>query len=231
MNKFLTVAAGIACCVFTCTLEAVAQGVEVSASPQNIGYVGRTYNGIAGSPYLFPDWANGRVKMANGTVYEGLKLRYDQLNDELIFTLEDGRPKAFMHPVQEFTIKNESTAGVIDERLFRNGFAAIDGATEKSFYEVLQEGKTSLVKRTTKAIVEERAAGNRYATKQIKPTERYYLAIGPTLTKIRKDKKALLGALPDQAKAKQVEKFISDRKLNLKHDSALAQAVAHYNSL
>ncbi|WP_207435407.1 hypothetical protein [Sabulibacter ruber] len=231
MKKFISITAGIASCVLLCNIQAIAQGVVVSSDMQDVRYVGKTYNGIKGSPYLLPDWANGKVKLTDGTVYEGLKLQYDQLKDELIFSLEDNRPKAFMYPVKEFTIKDESNKVVLNEKMFRSGFTPIDGSTDKSFYEILQDGNTALVKRTSKKIVEERAPGDTYKTKQISSSEKYYLASGNNLIKIKKDKKSFLEALPDPKKASQVDKFIADKKLNLKNENALSQAIAYYNSL
>ncbi|RNI29743.1 hypothetical protein EFA69_09355 [Rufibacter immobilis] len=222
---------GILLFSFALNSQLKAQGVTVSTDLQDVRYVGKTYNGLKGTPYLFENWADGKVKLENGTVYEGLKLQYDQLKDELIFSLEDARPKAFMYPVKEFSIWEAGNKQVINEKIFRNGYVPVDGASEKSFYEILTDGKVSLLKRTTKSIVEERADGNTYKTKQIRSTQRYYLANGNTLSKIKKDKKSVLEALQDKAKVTQLETYISSKKINLKEDAGLAQAIVFYNSL
>ncbi|MFB9863776.1 hypothetical protein [Rufibacter immobilis] len=216
---------------FALNTQLKAQGVTVSTDLQDVRYAGKTYNGIKGNPYLFEDWADGKVKLENGTVYEGLKLQYDQLKDELIFSIEDARPKAFMHPVKEFSIWEAGNKQETNAKIFKNGFAPIDGASEKAFYEILTDGKISLLKRTTKTITEERANGNTFKTKQLNSTQKYYLADGTTLFKIKKDKKSVLEALQDKAKAAQLEAYISSKRINLKDDAGLTQAIAYYNSL
>ncbi len=167
--------------------------------------------------------------MQDGTLYQGLNLKYDLIKDELIFSLDKNHAKAFMYPVKEFTIIEGNDKAVAHGRIFRNGFPAVDGNNEKSYYEVLADGKYQLLKRTSKDIVEERAPGATFATKQIKPTVRYYMTTPTGLVKVRKDKKGILAVLKD--KSTEIAKFAENNNLSFKEDEDLAKLVTYYNSL
>ncbi|MBA9079428.1 hypothetical protein [Rufibacter quisquiliarum] len=211
-------------------LDLFAQGVTITPDPVGLGVVGKMYSGATGSPYLYNDWTNGTVTLKDGTTYQGLNLLYDQQKDELIFSIDKNRMQTFMHPVHEFILQVANGSGAAyTEKKFRNGFASVDGANGNSFYEVLAEGKVQLLKRTTKTIVEERAPGATIATKQIKPTMRYYMTTPTGFVKIRKDKKEILAVLKD--KSTEIAKFAENNNLSFKEDEDLAKLVTYYNSL
>jgi len=209
--------------------EGRAQGVQLSASTQELGVFGKVYNGVKGSPFLYEDWTSGKVKLTDGTVYEGLKLMYDQVKDEVIFSVEENNAQRFMHPIREFTMEQTVNTNLVVERTYRSGLPAFDGNTGNSFYEVLSEGNTQLLKRTFKTIVEERAPNERVPSKQMKATERYYLLKDGELQKIRKDKKSFLAALSD--KSSQLDQYFKSKRVNFKNEEDLAALVAYYNSL
>ncbi|WP_439880595.1 hypothetical protein ACSX1A_15745 [Pontibacter sp. MBLB2868] len=229
MKKFfpvlmLALAAGLA------VVDAAAQGVNITIDGESMQAFGKDYNNMKGSPYLYPEWTKGSVKLTNGIVYEGMDLIYDQLKDELIFNAEGDKRQLFMNPVHEFVMHKEINSAVVDERVFRNGFPAIDGAGLTSFFEVLNDGDTKLLKRTTKAIVEERPDGSIVKEKQIKESVKYYISTPGKMTKINQNKKSVLAAL-DSNKAQEVLNFLKENQLNLKEDAALEKLIAFYNTL
>lgn len=183
----------------------------------------KTYTDVKGSPYLFDDWSLGVVKMASGSSYKDMSLKYDQVTGELIFKDKTGKAQGFADPVAEFKIIDKSNAF----RIFRSGYKSIDNNSDKSFYEVLYDGGTTLLRDPKKNIVEHRAYNSSTAVKSIVETPAYYVVLNGQVIKIKKDKKAILAVLSNSA---QLEKYIQDNKLNLKDDADLAKLMLYYDS-
>ncbi|WP_432712987.1 hypothetical protein [Pedobacter sp.] len=216
-------------CLFsTNLLSSQAQGVTVSGDGQGIYFVGNTYSNLTGSPYLYEDWAKGYVKLANGTVYRDLFVKYDQVKDELIFLNEKKSPQLFSQPVTEFTIVNINE-GVETKRTFINGFQSMGDANSKTYYELLVAGNTKLVKHISKKVVEERGNGSILVNKQVKETAKYYLSMADNLYPIKRDQKAILVTL--KSKATELTSFIKENNLNLKKDGDLITLIYYYNTL
>lgn len=181
----------------------------------------KRYTNIKGSPYLQNDWATGSVKLRDGRSFDGMKLKYDQVEDELLFLGDAEKEMTFSVPVTEFTLQDKT---------FRRGYPVGDGAPANAFYEVLEEGKMSLLKRTSKKVIEEPAYNAASSVKSIRTNENYYLtASNLQLTKIKKDKKAVLAALPD--KKEELENYIKDQRLDLRQEQDLVKLISYYNTL
>jgi hypothetical protein len=228
MNKLITRTTLLA--AFTLGLGAplLAQGVTVSGGTDHLGYVGRTYRDIQGSPFLFDNWQKGTVRLRNGTVHTSLDLKYDQVADELIFLSPTGQEQKFADRVAEFTLP----AAQGGSHRFFSGFAPIDGARESSFYELVADGPTRLLKRTTKKIVEERAPNsNILKIRQVRQHVKYYVALPDQqkLTLVRKDQKSVLTAFSNRRS--EVEQYLKTQGLNLKEEQDLVKLTNYYNTL
>ncbi len=175
---------------------------------------------VEGSPYLFDDWKKGVVKLKNGKTYKDVDLKLNVLSDEVLFKDAKGNTLVFVDEVSEFKI---------GDVLMRAGYQASEGRTEKSFYQVLSDGGTTLLKRQSKSIVEEKPFNSATVQKKILSTESYYLARNNQLVKVKKDKKAILEALGE--KSVELEKYIASNKLNLKEERDMSQLLNYYNSL
>lgn len=217
------------CVLLAAQLPLYAQGVMVSANIQELAYAGKLYHGVLGSPFLYDSWNKGSVQFRDGSLQEGLNLKYDQVEDKLLFSPAEGQVQQFAEPVTEFTLPASPESGLPGLRRFRSGYAPIDGASETSFYEILADGPTQLVKRTSKKIVEELAPNsNIIKTKQVKQKVKYYFVRAGELIPISKDKKNLIAALQDKGPA--MEQYLKKHKLTLE-DTALVLLTTYYNSL
>lgn len=206
---------------FALSTNAAAQ-VELMNDPLGRPMMSKQYTDVQGSPYLFTEWKNGSVKLQSENVFQNIPLRYDQINDELLFKDNVGQELAFAEPVVEFKIENKT---------FRKGYKPVDTTTPASFYEVLADGETQLLKRTSKRIYEDTPYSSATKVRTVSSTETYYLALngGQQLVKIKKDKKSVLDAMSD--KKPELEKYIKDQRLNLKLDADMVKVIAYYNTL
>ncbi len=184
------------------------------------------YTDVQGTPFLTDYWANGMVKLDNGKTYTDIKLRYDLVEDQLLFRNKDGQSLAFVDGVQEFKL---DLAGDEQKSLyFKNGFKPVDGATEKTYYQVLSGGETTLLKRTSKHVLESKAYNSATTTKTFDEVSSLYVIKDGQPIKLKKDKKSVLAAFDGYTA--QLDAFIKDNKLNLKSDQDLVKLAEFYNS-
>lgn len=196
---------------------------DVSGRP----IVGNIYENVTGSPYLSADWISGSVELTDAKVYNNVSLKYDEINDDVIFKGKDGVAMAADN-VKQF--KLAPYGDVKDSTLFRSGFPAVKSNTVKGFYEVLVDGKVKLLKKTSKRINTSREYNSASVDKTVIASSTYYLFTqNGNMIFISKDKKSILKELT--GKEAELNTFISAEKLNLKNDADLAKLVTYYNGL
>jgi putative protein kinase ArgK-like GTPase of G3E family len=179
------------------------------------------------SPYLHPDWAPAAITLQNGTIYEGINMMYDQVKDIIIFKTKDGQVKEPIEPVQEFTIRYVHNNEPV-QKTFRKGFTG-EGVTPNAFLEVLADGKTMLLKKTTKVLFDRKLYNSATIDREVQSSEEYYVAKDDKLVKVKKSKNSLLAAMPE--KADHLQAYIKSNELNLRNESDMIKLVAYYNSL
>ena len=116
-----------------------------------------------------------------------------------------------------------------EAKIFQCGFPPIDNQNRISFYQILLNGKASLLKSVYKSIQERNndLSGERF--KEFATYENLYLLKEGTMTRIKKDKSSLLALFQDKKEA--IAKYIEDQKLNLKNEAHLKALVQYYNTL
>lgn len=201
-------------------------GVNLSLANNDVNYSGNTSKGSNDIQYLYSSWNRGSVKLSNDSLYKGMNLMYDVSNDRLIFKADNGSPQLFKLGVKEFNITSAENDGA--SKKFKSGYPAVDGGNEKTFYEILSEGKTTLLKRTQMKRVEERETGMLYSVKKMKPFETYFILKDGRPEKIKRDKNVIYPLL-SQDKAT-IESYVSNNKLNLKKDTDLSILFDHFNN-
>lgn len=181
------------------------------------------YTHVEGSPYLHSDWLKGRVKLANGSTYSDIELKYDQVADELLFRDKNGNVLTFVDAVAEFMLPGSPPP------LFRSGFHALDNHTERSFYQILYDGGIKLLKKSVKKISEVKQYNSASSTTKFDLIETYYIGRENQPVKFRKDKKSLFKVLGN--KTDMLENYVKAENLNLKEEADLVKLIHYYNSI
>ncbi|KAA9353472.1 hypothetical protein [Larkinella humicola] len=181
------------------------------------------YVDVQGSPYLNEAWKEGAVITAGNKTYPNLKVRYDVFAGELEYLQNNQTYRLSPAAIKEFRIMDN------DELLFRNGFAAVNANTPATFYQVLVDGPTKLLKHTKVNIVENKPFNSATVTKEFQKQELYFIAKPDgTMQRIQKNKKSVLAALTDQKD--RVEKLIKEQDLNLSEENNLITLLESYNA-
>ncbi|SFA43274.1 hypothetical protein SAMN04488511_103302 [Pedobacter suwonensis] len=215
--------------LFILSIINVVNAQEVFRLKESIGMPlrSRSYIDLKGSPYFVDIWSKGLVKQSNGQKLRDIDLKYDQLQDELIFKNTDGRELGFAVPVTEFKISyiiNGSTKSSI----FRNGFEPFKGSTAQNYYEILYEGKLSLAKKNVKRIEEYREYNSATITKSIIERVKYYYYKANKLSEFKRDTNSIKEAFGDHADS--LLTYIRENKLDLKNDMDLIKIFDYYST-
>jgi hypothetical protein len=185
------------------------------------------YTDYENTPFVpVGDWLPGVLVTPTGQRYAVTLLHYNADLDQPEYQLGERvfRPK---FAVRRFVLGDSTTA---DARRFINGFPAVDQQTPASFYEVLHDGKTKLLKRIKATLLD--VTGYNSATKQKRFdfNESYYLVKpGAAPIRLKRDKKSLLDALGDRAA--DLEAFVSREKLRFRDWDDVKKTLAFYDGL
>lgn len=180
------------------------------------------YVDVQGSPYLNEAWKDGTVTAANSKSYPNLKVRYDVYAGELEYQQKDQTYRLSPAAMKEFRIMDGN------EMVFRNGFAAVNTNTPTTFYQVLVDGPTKLLKQFKVNLVENKPFNSATVTKEFQKQEQYFIAKPDgSVQRIQKNKKSVVAALSDQKD--RVEKLIKEQDLNLSNENNLITLLESYN--
>ncbi len=184
------------------------------------------YSNTSGSPYLFDKWSIGSARTTSNAISKDVPLKYDEIDDVVLMKSDDGKLMTFAAPVAEFSItdpKNNTS------RLFRSGFAATKVNNDKSFFEVIQDGKVRLLRKNHKIISESKEYSGA-VSKRIVDGVKYYLVNADNVpVALKLDQKSINALLPE--KEAQLTEYAKANKLNLKNQEDAAKLIAYYNTL
>ncbi|MFD1256538.1 hypothetical protein ACFQ3S_06990 [Mucilaginibacter terrae] len=208
--------------ILVCTLSAKSQFLmDINGRP----IVSKNYDNIEGEPYYNTEWLLGNVKLEDGTLYSNLRLKFNQIEDDVYFQGKDKEALYFLKPVSEFTLRivNDNNTKIV---YFVRG---IKGLPDNAFCQVLFKGNTQLIKRVTKVVISVSEYNAAVPVKKIDVNEKYYLISNSTLRRIKPDKKSFIAALSD--KQKKIEDYLKVNKTDFKNDEDLAKLITYYNSI
>ena len=177
---------------------------------------------LVGDPYLYPIYKKAYVKFGSGSTNSAVyEVKYDQLEDMLAVKGAGTEEYSFNDPVVEFKFQDEN-------RIFRSGFAPVGKAVEKSFYEVVYDGKTKFLKRDAKVIIEGKEYNSATITKKVESDVAYYIVKpdGKPVA-VKANEKSIVAELGKP----ELSKYIKENKLNLKDNADLVKLFTYYDSL
>jgi hypothetical protein len=184
---------------------------------------------IEGTPYFYENWMPGEAILSDGKTYKNLLLKYDEMSGSLIFKYKmTDSALAFAIPAVGFRFYSLAGKNLPGYVYFKNGFDRIDGANADTFYQVLSDGDTELLKITTKRIVKTQEFGSSVVKGRIEGKVSYYIARNNKLLRVKNDNKAALAVLSD--KEEKIKQYIADNKLNVKNDADFASVITYYNT-
>jgi hypothetical protein len=183
-----------------------------------------TYTDVEGTPYLFEEWNTGIVRAKeNAKVFDGVKMRYDAYKDEVEYE-KNGKLYRLGPEIMAFTLP---TGDALYE--FRSGFPAVGDQTEQSFYRVLSDGNTKILKRYEMKMREEKPYNSATVTKRFNMQEQLYVLKKGTMYPIRtNDRKGIMKLVSDEKNL--MNYVIKEEQLNFKTEDDIVKLFEEYDA-
>jgi hypothetical protein len=187
------------------------------------------YEGIQGHPFFIENFRSSTIKLASGLEFNNVIARLDlykqmiqvQLNGDTVKTILPGNiaEVIFYDTVQSLPLGYK----------FQTGYPGIDNLTKNNFYQVLSDGKATLLKSSIKKINKTKNEMSGEISSQFDVYEDHYLYVKYEMKRVKKDKEYLLALLAD--KRKELEIYMTAQKLNIKSMDSIKKLIDYYNSL
>jgi hypothetical protein len=146
------------------------------------------------------------------------------MTNEFLYTLNE---KEFICTLPVEQIDFDGCENDVTSARFKSGFPAIDNETQNSFYQVLAEGKASLLKKYSITWRDDKPYNSGTTTRIFTAREILYLNINGSMFKLDKNNSNLATILS----SKMVNAYLAKEKRNLKKDDEVIRLIEYYNSL
>lgn len=179
-----------------------------------------TPENISGTPFLVDKWLDGTVVNSKGVTFNNVRLKFDVYNDKLLYAETNNEALEFPENIKKFTLNN---------MVFINGLPSVDTLSELSYYQLLADGKTKLLRHPAKHIVESKGYGSSMTNYRFDDMQVLYIYKDVKMIAIKQDKKSVLAVLAD--KETEMNNYLANHKVNFKNNADLTALIAYYNTL
>lgn len=162
------------------------------------------------------------LKARDGKTYNHVNGRIDLLTGKFIFTVNE---QDFICTVPAQQIVFDSCDSLLHGAIFKNDYPFIDKQTDKSFYQLLVEGKATLLKHYEINWQDATPYNSTNITRTYTRSVKYYLYLNKKMYEIKKNNRNLPKLLAIHSD------YIFKKKIDLKKQQDVIQLVTYYNSL
>jgi hypothetical protein len=183
----------------------------------------------SGNPFFTEVWYNTNLQLAGGDIFRNVKTRLDILNNNLHFIDEKGA-EMYVSAIElkrvEFTDSVKKDSVLLKFNVYAEQKS---GQKKTAFYQVLEEGRITLLNLVAKRIDENRDNFTQRITREIVLSETGYVYSNNTLVAI-KHKSSFWKELM-QDKWTTVENHINANDIGFKSHDDIQKIVVFYNAL
>ncbi len=182
-------------------------------------------NLTSGTPYFRDTWMAGAIKTKDGTVYSGLRLKIDLIENIVIYLDEENREMQTAVPAVQASLKDTVNANG-ETYVFTHSSAIGGGETMNKWFQVLASGNVSLYRLYQKDILETKSYGSTIPEQSVKTEEKYYVSFGGKLDRVKKIKD-----IADAVGDSRIEPLLKANKFSDKKEADWVKAVEQINAL
>jgi len=187
------------------------------------------YEGVDGHPYFIEKFMDATIGLSTGAVYKGVKARIDLYKQEIHFKMPSDSERIALPGLITEIIFYDTLGSSIHSYTFQSGYPEVDNLKRDTYYQVLSDGKVTMLKSSIKKINKSKNEMSGEVSSQFDTYEDHYLYIKYEMKRVKKDKEYLLNLLTD--KRKEMEAYAKDQKVNFKSMDSIKKLVDYYNSL
>ena len=187
------------------------------------------YEGIEGNPFFIENFRSSTIKLVSGLEFNNVTARLDLYKQIVQVKLNGDTAKMILPGNITEIIFYDTVQSLPFEYKFQTGYPEIDNLSRNNFYQVLSDGKVTLLKSSIKKINKIKNEMSGETSSQFDMYEDQYLYVKYEMKRVKKDKEYLLDLLAD--KRKELETYITTQKMNFKSLDSIKKLIDHYNSL
>lgn len=204
-------------------------GQQIFLSDVNGRAFENKYADVTGSAYLYPNFKFATIVLKDGRTYNNVQARLNLVEHEVNFIASNGEQGYIGKGMVTSILFNDTTKDGVNANIFQTGFSPIDNQSAIHFYQVLVNGKISLLKSINKNIEERLNELSGEKSKEFAQRENLYVLYEGSLKRVKKDSDFFLSTMANQKEA--INQYIRTNKLNFKNEDQLKKLVEFYNSL
>jgi len=187
------------------------------------------YEGVEGTPFFNQNFKSSTIKLVSGETFNNVTARLDLYKQIIQVKLNGDTVKTVLPGNITEVIFYDTVQSQYYSYKFQSGYPEIDNLNRNNFYQVLSEGKVTMLKSAVKKINKTKNEMSGEVSTQFDTYEDYYLYIKYEMKRIKKDKEYLMNLFTD--KRKELETYLADQKLNFKSLDSIKKLIEYYNSL
>jgi hypothetical protein len=187
-----------------------------------------TYTDIEGSPFFFDDWKPCNIRLNDNKTFTHVLLKLD-LQSQSVHYLGANKSEMEVQPglIKEIEIIDSAKDNITAYK-FQSGFPSVNNKNENEFFQVLAEGKVTMLKLITKKISQDKNDFTSEVKSKFITTEDYFYFSKVVMQRVRRDK-SIFDLLWDQKD--KVTAYIESNKLSYKSIDDIRKIITYYNSL
>lgn len=183
----------------------------------------------SGSPFFLDAYKYANIRLVSGRAFANVKSKID-LSEQVVYFVSSNGVEALMESglVKDITFADTTERGIVSYK-FQTGFPAVDRIGTNYFYQVLEEGKCTLLRSIIKKLTEKKNELSGEISKEYESVENFYLFMNGNMKRVKKEKAFFLAELSD--KQAELAKYADAEKINFRNTDQLIKLLHYYNSL
>jgi hypothetical protein len=188
-------------------------------------YMRQSYR-MDGSPFFALEYNPATIITAAGKVFTQVLTIFNFTDNTIVCKMDTAE---FVVTIPVARIYFQPSAQLEKETVFMQGFPKIDAQTDKSFYEVLDSGKATLLRWHQIEFRDEVPYGNATVIRHYEERSIWYAFAEGRMNRINLNNDFIIQLLPDSKN--RVAKFIADNNLKCRREEDLKKVFSFYNAL
>ena len=196
---------------------------------KNGGLFHSYYEGVEGHPFFIENFRSSTIRLVSGAVFNNVTARLDLYKQIIQIKLNGDTVKTVLPGNITEIIFYDTVHSLPCSYTFQSGYPEVDNLKRDNYYQVLSDGKVTLLKSSIKKVNKNKNEMSGETSSQFDTYDDHYLYVKYEMKRVKKDKEYLLNLFID--KRKELEAYIANQKLNLKSMDSIKKLVDYYNSL
>jgi hypothetical protein len=187
------------------------------------------YEGIEGNPFFIENFRTSTIKLVSGQVFNNVSARLDLCKQVIQVRLNGDTVKNVLPGNIAEVIFYDTVQSLPHFYIFQSGYPEVNNLSRNNFYQVLSDGKITMLKSSIKKVNKTKNEMSGEITSQFDTYEDYYLYVKYEMKRIKKDREYLLNLIGD--KKKELATYALDQKISFKSMDSIEKLIDYYNSL